>query len=202
MRYPPEHKERTRRRILREAARLFRRRGYHGVGIDGIMSAVGLTRGGFYGHFRSKAALFAEVLRGEHDFNRRMRARRSPDRAALTREAHEIVAGYLDPANRERVGRGCFLAALSPDVARAGGTARAAYAERLDELVGEFSRGLEDPQPRDPRALASVALCVGGLVLSRAVGEPRFADAISRACRDAVREQLVDAGEGLAGARG
>ena len=160
------------------------------------MSAAGLTRGGFYGHFRSKAALFADVLRGEHDFNVRMQARTAVDRAGLNRQALEVVEGYLAPENRERVGRGCFLASLSVDVARAGGPARDAYGEKLDDLVAEFGRGLEGGRYRDPRALAAVALCVGGLVLSRAVRDPEQADALSRAARDAVEAQLEGTPDG------
>ena len=104
MRYPPEHREKTRQRILSQAARLFRRRGYGGVGIDGIMAAARLTRGGFYGYFRSKADLFAAVMRREPDLHRRMRERTSEDPAGLIREALEIVAGYLHPDNQNKVG--------------------------------------------------------------------------------------------------
>ena len=86
MRYSSEHKPRTRSRILERAAALFRREDYRGVGIDRIMASADLTRGGFYAHFPSKAALFAEVLRQEPDFARRL------DAAA---DAREVIAGYL-----------------------------------------------------------------------------------------------------------
>jgi len=193
MRYKPEHKERTRERIVTHAARLFRRHGYDGVGVDTIMAASKLTRGGFYGYFRSKAALFAAVLRGEHDFITRMRARPGGTRGELTREALVVVDGYLHPDNRERVGRGCHMASLSTDVARGGADARRAYTEKVRELAIEFARGLEKPAGTpelDPRALAAMALCVGGLVVSRALDDEELADAISGACRNAVADQL------------
>ncbi len=189
MRYRPEHKARTRRRILTWAGRLFRRHGYQGVGIDRIMRAAKLTHGGFYGHFRSKSELFAAVVGDEHDFITRMRARPGPTREALRRQALEQVNGYLAPENRERVGTGCHLASLSVDVARAGPAARRAYSERLRELADEFARSLPDAADADPRALASIALCVGGLVLARAA-EPELADAIGAACADAVDREL------------
>lgn len=63
MRYPAGHKERTRARIVRAAARVFRREGYHAAGLDKVMEEAGLTAGGFYAHFGSKEALLAEVLR-------------------------------------------------------------------------------------------------------------------------------------------
>jgi TetR/AcrR family transcriptional repressor of nem operon len=154
------------------------------------MRSAGLTHGGFYRHFRSKASLFAEALGGHHDFVLRLARRPGPDREALSRQALQVVRDYLDPAHRDRVGRGCSLAALGPDAARAGVRARRAYGEAVGALAHELGRGLPDAQARDPRALAALALCVGGLGLSRAVDDPELADAISRACSEAAEREL------------
>jgi AcrR family transcriptional regulator len=54
MRYPPEHRDHTRARIVSAASRLFRRRGFTGVSVEKVMRAAGLTVGGFYLHFGSK----------------------------------------------------------------------------------------------------------------------------------------------------
>lgn len=62
MRYSTEHKQETRKRIVRTAARHFRRRGGHGVGIADLMSKLKLTHGGFYKHFDSKEELLAEAI--------------------------------------------------------------------------------------------------------------------------------------------
>ena len=51
MPYTPEHKEKTRQRIVASARRLFNRHGFTGVSIDEIMADAGLTRGGFDNHF-------------------------------------------------------------------------------------------------------------------------------------------------------
>src|SRR3982751_2025114 len=48
--------------ILREAARLFAERGFHGVGMDDIGAAVGISGPGLYRHFASKDALLTELL--------------------------------------------------------------------------------------------------------------------------------------------
>jgi AcrR family transcriptional regulator len=45
-----------------EAAELFRRRGYHIVGIRDILQAAGVSRGSFYYHFASKSELISEVM--------------------------------------------------------------------------------------------------------------------------------------------
>jgi AcrR family transcriptional regulator len=191
IRYTPEHKRQTRDAILAAARRLFRRHGYEGVGVDAIMEAAGLTRGGFYRHFRSKSELFAEALAGHHDFVERMAARTGCDRRELAEQALSVVRDYLAPANREPVGRGCSLASLAADASRGSRRARRAYGEAVRELATELARGLEDPQPADPRALAAIALCVGGLGLSRAVADPELADAISHACAEAAERELA-----------
>ncbi|MEV4438247.1 TetR/AcrR family transcriptional regulator [Streptomyces sp. NPDC049577] len=53
-----------RERILQEAARLFAERGFHGVGVDEIGAAVGISGPGLYRHFAGKDAMLAELLVG------------------------------------------------------------------------------------------------------------------------------------------
>src|SRR6516225_1279032 len=62
MRYPASQTAEKHERILREAARLFRERGFDGAGVADIMKAAGLTHGAFYAHFPSKEALEAEAV--------------------------------------------------------------------------------------------------------------------------------------------
>lgn len=182
MRYPATHKEETRQRILEKAAELFRQKGYDGVGIDRIMATARLTRGGFYAHFRSKAALFAEVLRRESDFVRRVRN---------ARDARDVIRGYLDPANREAVGRGCVLASLTNEVPRRDRAAKRAYAEQVEELATELAAhvasGSADARAR---ALEAVALCVGGISLARGVDDDELAGEILEVCRDRACDAL------------
>src|SRR5258708_21221466 len=51
----------NRRNILAAAARLFRERGFDAVTLDDVMNEANLTRGGFYGHFKSKSDLMAQA---------------------------------------------------------------------------------------------------------------------------------------------
>src|ERR1041385_8508120 len=113
MRYPKEHKAETRKRILSAAARLFRERGYDGAGVDAIMNEVGLTAGGFYSHFASKEALFAEAL-GTALAEGKTRS------AALAgmNPLEAMIKSYLSRAHRDGIATGCPLPALTPDVAR------------------------------------------------------------------------------------
>jgi TetR/AcrR family transcriptional repressor of nem operon len=193
MRYRPEHKEMTRERIIDAAGELFRRHGYDGVGIDQIMSAARLTRGGFYGYFNSKSALFAQVIRAEHGFNAMLARRSGGTTAELGQQAQEIVEGYLHPDNRAEIGAGCSMASLSVDVARAGEPAQDAFSLKLRDLAAEFARGLDDAGELDARALTAMALCVGGAVLARAANDEDLVNRLSEACRAAVNRELRSA---------
>src|ERR1044072_8421855 len=64
MRVTKAQAEQNRAHIVATAARLFRERGYDGVGVAELMAAAGFTHGGFYKHFRSKADLIAESATG------------------------------------------------------------------------------------------------------------------------------------------
>ena len=192
MSYRPEHREQTRQRVLDAAARLFRRHGYDGVGIDAIMLAAGLTRGGFYAHFASKSDLFAAVVAGDMDLARRLRASRTEPTGDPVASAREVIAGYLDPANRERVAGGCTLATLTADLSRASGTARAAHTERFRELLEELQRRVpKGSADAEARALAAIAQCVGALALARSLDDEALARTLLEACAKRATAELT-----------
>jgi AcrR family transcriptional regulator len=65
---PPSGKPTRREQILAAAAELFARRGFHGVSIDDIGAAVGISGPALYRHFRSKDAMLGEMLMSISDF--------------------------------------------------------------------------------------------------------------------------------------
>ena len=186
MRYAPDHKTRTRNRILGAAGRLFRRDGYAATSIDAVMAEVGLTHGGFYRHFRSKAALLAEIARTDHQLVRLLERRDGRTPEALAAGARAILDFYLAPENRDLVAKRCTMAALSIEIGRGPLAVRKAFAEALGRLTRELSRGLREPAEPDPRALAATALAVGGAILAHANADPALAVALLRACRSEV----------------
>jgi TetR/AcrR family transcriptional repressor of nem operon len=186
MRYGPEHKRQTRTRLIAAAIRLFKARGYRGVGVDVLMREEGLTAGGFYAHFASKEALLGEALR-----HAMLKTRRRFFAGLAEKRGwewlREAVRRYLSRSHRDGVAEGCPLPSLSPEVARASKRTRAAFDAYLTEFVLEFERALPtDLELRRERALAVVSLCVGGIMLARAVHDRRLSDLILRACRDHV----------------
>ena len=188
MRYSPDHKEKTRAKILESAATIFRRQGYHATGVDKVMEEAGLTAGGFYAHFPSKDALLAEAL--EHYAAKGSNTLERGLEDASDREwVRGIVDRYLDDSHRRRPETGCPIPSLAPEIGRAGKAPRQAF----ERLVGRLFAKIAAHLPREDaeeRAIAITALCVGGMALARAVHDPGYSDRIMAACRDFAHEEL------------
>jgi hypothetical protein len=76
------------------------------------------------------------------------------------------------------------MPALTPEVARAGARARETFEAHLRDLVAEFeARMPRTSGPPHDRALATIALFVGGVMLARAVKDRKLSGRILRACR-------------------
>ena len=184
MGYSAEHKARTKERVVESAARLFRRYGYNGVGIDDIMAAANLTRGGFYAHFRSKEDLFAATLAADLVLARQLRVSGEPDGGGAPPAVRALIDFYLDGGNRKHIPNLCPLVSLSADVGRSGEATRAAYTAALRSMIDELARRI-DAAPADARAraLTTLALCVGAVGLAQAVNDDQLAEALLDACR-------------------
>jgi TetR/AcrR family transcriptional repressor of nem operon len=177
MPYAPEHKQQTRERIVAAAARLFNRRGFAEVAIGEIMSAAGLTHGGFYRHFSSKEELYAEAVR--HFLRKEAPARWHMGLAGARRPnqafAKFVVDAYLSRDHLQDVDDSCPLVGLSTDAARSSRAVKAAYREVAEAMVKVFKTHLKGRAARD-RAMVLVSLCVGGMVLARAVDDEHLAN--------------------------
>jgi TetR/AcrR family transcriptional repressor of nem operon len=58
----PERSERTRSKIINEAASLFHHKGYTATGLDELLKNAGVTKGAFYHHFKSKKDVALAVI--------------------------------------------------------------------------------------------------------------------------------------------
>ena len=186
MPYPQDHRQETRERILTSARRLFNRKGLSEVSIDEVMAGAGLTRGGFYSYFDSKDELYAEAITL---FTRRFPSEPWQCGAGAPPPADRplaatIVDAYLSREHFEDIDGSCPMLGLPSDVARGGASVKAAYREVLGMMVGAFAAHLgPDRKAAYERALGIAALCVGGMVLARAVDDPVLADDLREAAR-------------------
>ena len=176
MRVTREKAAENRARIVETASRLFREKGFDGVGLDAIMNEVGLTHGGFYGHFTSKEDLAAEAV--AHALEESAELQRGYTNIA------DFVSGYLSESHFADRANGCALAALGGDMARRSKGVRSAATSylrtQLERLAGLF-RGTTAVRRR--RAITTLAGVVGALTLARAVEDPALSDEILSTAR-------------------
>jgi TetR/AcrR family transcriptional repressor of nem operon len=193
MRYGPEHKEETRKRVLKAAAKAIRAEGPHRVGVAGIMAEVGLTHGGFYAHFKSKDDLVAASI-GQMFEEGARRARRETEGVDPSLGLSRYIDFYLSRAHRDARGAGCPLPYLSADAPRMDPASRARFAEgvarmteRLAGLLADAGHGPGDPCPAASSLLAEM---VGALALARADPDPARSDAILERSRAALKTRF------------
>jgi TetR/AcrR family transcriptional repressor of nem operon len=177
MRYPAAETAEKHERILDQAAKLFRERGFSGVSVSEIMKATGLTHGPFYNHFPSKEALMAESM--QHISRKALGKMSEVESSAEGRDAY--IGDYLTTAHRDAPGDGCLVAALAPEISR-----EPAVRDPLTSHLGGFidQMGSQFPWPEDKparqQAIRAIASMIGGLVMARAVSDTALSEEILR----------------------
>ena len=175
-RYDNEHKGTTRQRIVETAGHRLKSDGIDGSGVATLMKDAGLTNGAFYAHFASKAELVATTLTAQ------LRSQQA-QLAALTPGpdgTEQFVRAYLSLEHRDNPGAGCPSAALLGEIGRCDHGTREAYSAGISALVDVIAAHI---QPGDPASIrtqtfAAVASMIGTLQLSRALTDPKLADAL------------------------
>jgi len=183
MPYPVGHTVAVRAEIIDSARKLFNQHGFDGVSIDQIMSGAGLTRGGFYSHFKSKSDLYSEVL-GCFFTDPNWKNRWEGVEFDFTEEpGPQVVRAYLSRQHFENVKDSCPMVALPTDVSRSGKRAKAAFENVFSAMVNLLERSVKIPTSSRPaQARAIAALCVGGMVVARAMDDRAGADELRDAC--------------------
>ncbi|HKV64743.1 MAG TPA: TetR/AcrR family transcriptional regulator [Candidatus Acidoferrum sp.] len=171
MRYPVEETAAKHQRIVKEASRLFRERGFENVSVGEVMKAAGLTHGAFYAHFSSKEDLqAAAVAYGQNVSLERIQ------RSNSKKSKGSYADRYLSRWHRDNPGDGCTMAALAQEVARS-----------TPELKVAFEQGFEETLSAGPgdrkEAIFQTAALLGGVLLARAVQDPRLSDEILSSVR-------------------
>jgi TetR/AcrR family transcriptional regulator, transcriptional repressor for nem operon len=184
MRYPDDHKDGVRARIIQTASRALRREGLDAVSIPKLMKLAGLTHGGFYVHFRNRDELVAEAV-----------AHTSTD-SALSSDAPSAEAfdRYLSPDHVRHPELGCVIAALGMEGARQRGPVRRAFADSALRLLRGVERRLHPKSTQaglsggrsdglSDQALATASQMVGAVVLARLVRDEALAHRLLESAR-------------------
>jgi TetR/AcrR family transcriptional regulator, transcriptional repressor for nem operon len=185
MRYEREHKAKTRKRIVEDAARRFRSEGLSGASVATVMQDTGLTHGGFYKHFSSKNDLLVESIAeafretaswlievGEH----------APAGSAWK----AIVSAYLSLEHCDHPDKGCPLAALAPELGRSEPGVKARIRAEMVNYKDQLARFMPGRRIADrERAFFVIfSTMIGAVALARMMSDTATRQRILDTARD------------------
>jgi TetR/AcrR family transcriptional regulator, transcriptional repressor for nem operon len=191
MRYDADHKQRTRERVLKEAAAAIRVDGPDRIGVAAIMARAGLTHGGFYAHFASKDELLVACITQMFDeacaWFEKLSAGLPPEQGLAA-----YVGFYLSRYHRDHREASCPIAAMAADLPRLGQPAREAFERGAARLTTLIAGRLEAAGRRDAGlfAVSLLSEMVGAVVLARSIADAEHSTAILRASRQAISDRL------------
>jgi TetR/AcrR family transcriptional repressor of nem operon len=177
-------------RIVQAAASRVREKGVEGICVASLMKDAGLTHGGFYRHFASRAELVAEAIeRALHEGAETVAAVANTTVCPVA----ALVDGYLSTAHRDELATSCAVTTLAADVARGNDRARAAYTRQVGrylELLGKLIAG-DQQRPRRMKAIAALSTLVGAVSMARAVNDEKLSREILRSAAEELKAQLA-----------
>lgn len=182
--------EENRQKVINVASRLFRERGFDGIGLKDLMEGAGLTQGAFYKQFASKDDLAAQASKRAVE----SAARRWTDAAEANPKdpLGAVIGFYLGMEHRAERKDGCPIVALGSDAARQGSEVKASFEAGIKahlEILGRLMAKADGGVAKDA-AMAVLATMVGALTLSRVVNDRKLARAILDAAAQQVREAV------------
>lgn len=171
--------------MLAAAGRGFRRKGYGGIGVDGLAKEADVTSGAFYGHFTSKDAAFKAVITaGLEDLRVGVETLRAQHGDKWVKA---FVDFYLGERRTCELGSSCALQSLAPEVQRGDNDTKAAFEAEIARVISAVADGLEGRtrKDREAQAWALLSILSGGVTMARAIGNEKSGAAIAAACRSA-----------------
>jgi TetR/AcrR family transcriptional repressor of nem operon len=183
--------EENRQTVINVASRLFRERGFDGIGLKDLMKAAGLTQGAFYKQFASKDDLAAQASK------RAMESATHRWAAATAAKPEDplgaVIAFYLSMGHRAERMDGCPVVALGAEAARQGSDVKASFETGIREYLEMLDSWIGAADGKEPggKAMAILSTMVGAVLLSRAVNDPDLARGFLEAAVDQVREAVV-----------
>ncbi len=164
---PDKRREQTRSHLLRAAAEVFSRRGYHGASLDEVAAEAGFSKGAVYSNFESKEDLFLALVNDRteqlvQDFGAAAEGHRTG--AALIKALSDV---YIHLGSEDRgwaLSTEFSLYALrNPELRKKLVTDNRAGRELVIELVEQHCReaGVTPPLPAESIATIYIALFRG-----------------------------------------
>lgn len=184
-----EETAQTRAWIIETAAGLFREQGIGATGVADIMSAAGLTHGGFYRHFASKEALAAEAI--SYATCRSLEELEKTGNSEACQQALvDFVDRYLSNDHVDHPGKGCPLVALGSEARYAPAKAAEQLAEASDRAITALATAMDAEREQ---ASALMATLVGTVTLARMARTGQQRDQILAAGKSAAAKYMTAA---------
>jgi len=182
MRYPKDHKDTSRQRLIQQTGSHAKKHGFNDSGVAALAASAGVTTGALYKHFNGKAELFAALITAELERTAQMYEGFDPGDERRTVRA---LADYLSVAHVKHPEQGCPLPSLCPEIARADPAAMAAYQAGLLEIHQKLMRLTASSEA----AWTLIAQNVGAVMLARAMPD--------KDCQQEILSALRKSGENL-----
>ncbi len=186
-----EHRE----QIIEAAAKRFRENGFDGISLADLMKEVGLTHGGFYGHFTSKEELVG--LASQRAMSHAAAKWEKVINEAPGDPLEALAKNYLSTRHQDHPETGCLFAALGSELGRQPATVKEAVMEGQLQFLDLFSRIVpgRTKAARRKKAIVVFAGLIGGMILARSVPDPELSQEIlktmSKAIPNSVQEDAV-----------
>ena len=181
MPYSKQHKENTRKEILASAFKLFTAKGFDGVTVNELMEHCGLTRGAFYAHFESKAALYSESIKFAAATSKL--SEHKPDDVSDKAWLTYLLDGYLS-VEHVNGNRPCPLAFLATDIVTRDAEARLAYARAYEGFNKGIMKYVNSYTTCDKDEMLSLtAMIIGAVAISRTIDNKNVVKKLLASCR-------------------
>jgi AcrR family transcriptional regulator len=174
-------KANRREQIMAAAAELFAHHGFHGVGIDDIGAAVGISGPALYRHFRSKDAILGEMLNSISHYL----LDGGTQRAAIGGSAGELLAALVRFHVDFALDHPALITVQERNLANLTDSDRKEVRALQRQYVEVWVRAIRDAVPGlEEREARSAAHAVFGLINStpynRHLGDGELADLLCR----------------------
>lgn len=188
MRVSKEQAETNRTSLLQAAGRLFREKGFDGVGVAEVAKEAGLTHGALYAHFHSKDALAAEAFSDGISHRLESMQRRK-------RTFEEYLDVMFSTEQRDNLANGCPMTASASEIARQGTAVATSFARAFEATVAVLEKSIESELPPSQKrhlAVSALTAQIGAMAVARAVAkvDPSLSKEVLRSVHETVTPAL------------
>jgi TetR/AcrR family transcriptional repressor of nem operon len=167
----------TRAQIVEAADRLFYEHGFEHTSFAAIAEAVGISRGNFYYHFRTKDEILAAVIESRVESTRAMLRQWSAETSDPAQRIRSFVRIVLTNGSDIR-NFGCPVGTLTAELAKLRHPSRpeavALFTLFREWLAAQFAALGHEPADADAQALHVLTFSQGIATLANAFGDEDF----------------------------